>query len=99
MVRLATHRVLAPTRHSRQPLNGLKDRGRRRAHAEIETSFSNRLRRRDRTGAAGDVDIEPVLLPKAHALGDKDEQIAALGDPRQREMDGFLVAQRRGEAV
>jgi len=81
-------------RHRRQPLNGLKDRGRRRAHAEIEPSFSDRLRRGHGTGTAGDVDIEPVLLPEAHALGDKGEQIAALGDPRQSKMNSFLVLRK-----
>jgi hypothetical protein len=75
-------------------LNGLKDRSRRRAHAEIETGFSDRLRRSDGTGTAGDVDIEPVLLPETHAFGDKGEQIAALGYPRQRKMDSFLVLRK-----
>ena len=38
-----------------------------------------------------DVNIEPVLVPKTHALGDKGEQSAAFRDPRQREMDRFLA--------
>ena len=75
----------------------MQDCGGRRAHGEIEPGFSDRLRRGNGTGTAGDIDIQLVLLPVTHALCDKDEQIAAFGNPREREMDGFLVL-RKDEA-
>src|SRR5882762_8403669 len=78
-------------RDGRQPLDGLQDRSRRRGHAEIEPGLADRLCGGDRARSAGDLDIEPMLLPEAHALGDKGEQIAALGNPRQGELDRFPV--------
>src|SRR3982074_1526653 len=73
------------------PLMGLRDRSRRRGHAEIEPGLADRLCGGDRARSAGDLDIEPMLLPESHALGDKGEQIAALGNPGQGELDPFPV--------
>jgi hypothetical protein len=61
----------------RQFFGDLENTGRSRGDAEVERPRTDRQRRGDAPRTLGDIDIDPVLLPKTHALPPAAPSVAA----------------------